>query len=184
MKNPFLVLLISILFLGCVTEKPRFYQGPENPAPPQIFPGEGYRQSYNPNVDAYFLALRGCDSNGASVEGPRDFPSVPLRTLEREHFYDPSNPPDDAQDLGPFFLGNGEYWNGEHWVYPRYPRRFAYPYLPWFRRPPAPAPVPEETEGRPAGSSFNGGPVHQEQGFQDNNGSTGIPGQEHHNTHR
>ena len=190
MRKTLLLIFVSVLFLGCATETPRFTQMPENPTPNQVFPGEGYSQAYNPNADAYFLALRGFDSNGASIEGPQDFPSIPLRTLERDHFYDPGNPPEDAQDLGPFFLGSGEYWNGEHWVYPRYPRRHVYPYpYPYYpRRPQPPAILPEEGEvegeGRPAGSSFNGGPVHQEQGFQDNHGSTGIPGQGHNNTHR
>lgn len=186
--------LFLIIFLISCSTQARYTNPPENPAPNQTFPGEGYQQTYNPNADAYFLALRGYDINGVPMEGPRDFPSIPLRTLERRHYYraDPNDPslPEDAQDPGDFFLRNGEYWNGEHWVYPLYPNRRYYPlpYNPW-----APRRNQNQQQGegqqqeegdRPAGSSFNGGPVHQEQGFQDNHGSTGIPGQPHNNTHR
>ena len=174
-----LILLLLIPFLGCSSGM-RYSQAPESRAPDQVFPGEGYCQTYNPNVDALFLALRGYDSNGVSVNGPTDFPSIPLRTLERRRYYraDPNSSPENP---GGFFLGNGEYWDGENWIYPRYPRPRYYPYPVW---PWQPRTNNQEDQDKPAGSSFNGGPVHQGQGFQDNHGSSGIPGQEHHNTHR
>jgi len=162
-----IIILLSIVLLGCSSvEHQRFLDAPENPAPAQVFPGEGYRQTYNPEADAFFLAIRGYNPDGTSMSGPTQFEGRPLRTLDRNN--------------RGFWLLNDEYWSSERerWMYPKPPERrhYIWPYPPYW--PPRPPTNPNPRY--PQGSSFNGGPIHNQQGFQDNGPHhSGIPGQIH-----